>query len=165
MNERSMAYCLRALAVLNDGSVAENWMAETLMAPFLQSQITQGRIDGQRRGSFGGLKEVTAAIMQHVETVCLPVIQLSEGLFGTNGNPPIDFIVRGVWAPIYDTIMRVIGVKLFTVGIASTMHNNFVQCSQLQRAIENTLGEEKRGAVSARLEQDARWRDFTNKVR
>src|SRR3546814_5336793 len=60
--------------------------------------------------------------------------------------------------------MRVIGVKMFTVGIASTMHSNFINCTHLLRSLENLLGEEHRGAVSVRLQQDPRWRDFSNKV-
>lgn len=164
VNERSLAYCLRALAVLGDSAVAERWMAETLMAPFLQSHLTQGRIDGPRRGSFGGLKEVFDQILLHIQSVCLPVVQLSETLFGIACTPPVDFIVRGIWAPIYEAIMRVIGVKLFTVGVASTMHSNFTNCMYLLQALANLLGDEHRQAVHTRLLQDPRWNDFKDKV-
>ena len=139
-------------------------MAETLMIPYLQANLTQGRVDGQRRGSFSGLKDVISQLLSHVRAVCLPTIQTAESLFHTNRLPPIDLVVRGVWSPIYDMIMRVVGVQMFTVGIASTMHNNFIACTELMRSIENLLGSERRSSLCYRLQQDRRWKDFSNKV-
>jgi hypothetical protein len=170
-NKRSFCHCLRALAVVGEGKVAESTYAQTLVRPFLASAFTQGRIDGPRRGSWGGLPELYKQTLSHIFSSCYESLSAAEDLLfrrvdnvGSATAPGVDLVIHGVWAPVYETLTSSTCAQMFNVYVASTLHANYCACLFFMGGLENILGPDRREALRSRFNRDPTWKDLRTRV-
>jgi conserved oligomeric Golgi complex subunit 2 len=162
-----LSKCFEAYASLGvtGMNAATRLLNKTLIAPFTDDAVTQGRLDGGTRGSCNGLMSICEMLRHFIENTCLGIVFCANKAIESqrrsitttptnNSLDNFDFFTVGIWEPIIKSIQ--INLKsIFSPGIADLFHKNYKVTHLFLKDIENLFIKKKEEQV---IEDDEKER-------
>lgn len=142
-------HLVRSLIIINQSTVVEEAVQQSIVLPLLKVLLTQGRIDGTGgRGSYAGLSNVLREIIMHIRFMLQSMLISVEELQGNQMS--IDIIIKGIWEPITKMLHEKFS-GIFTSAIPDSFARCFIAYQSFRADIISIAGDKFFQQISYRM--------------
>lgn len=130
----TLSYLLRSYVFLQKSHIPEEMIARLLVQPFVEENLTRGKLDGGSRGSCSGLPQIYESILEFIASKFMGILAMP--ICQGERKSSVDILGNAVWKPLQEVLVSKHSI-IFQAADPDRFHKNYTLSMKFLSAVED----------------------------